>query len=1119
MILINLDNLIKTLNERQKKIYQLLEINQKKNGIAYLGAIRVLKDTMNPDRFHQAANSIRHIGALITRSKKRRKHSYESKQRNFSKKLKAELTEETQFLHQDIIKSIQDLIDRWQILQEYFVPIAHYSEKNFSEFEENFENFENILSELLKTSKDRKIILEYLLEIENPTQEHVDLLKNAILFPTDAHYFFIKLTSPDWFEILKDNNFFSNPSKKFSKHFTISSWPQANYLISTSHIKSKEVLEIFSDLKDFENFLVFRRLLQCILNMPIDTAKDSIKLINRWARNYMTTVELNFLKKFFIKLIKSSEFNEALKLLEVMFNFNYPKIKTENYPQYNKYSFLLDPKFDDTNQTILNIKDRDFQCKFIQILCRCLSGAIRSEIIKYVKMDEDIYGVKTQVNPELLLSREHSEILRQSIKTEPDFQESNNIVNILVNSIRDYSLALFSLDSKAFRKCIKLFLKFRWKIFTRLFLFMLDNFYDFLKADLSIILTRKELFKGTQCWHEYFHLLKNHFSKFTDDEKKVILNWIEEGPEFNVPEKSFSSKDEFEEFKSHFINSWRKIRLNPILDYLPKIFEKKFNTLLTEAKVLKDPDYLRKRTGVTIYNPGDSHLNDIKDMNIDDQINHLKNFKLDEDSFPFKGKEGLGRAYSIIVEENPSKYNKLIQDFKNIPTEYLSDIIDGFKNAMEKDNLTDLDLLINIFNGIIKFLESIEEMDIVYGIHFAIAQFIEVMLNKTSIETIIENQELIWTLNLRSLQTKMLDFKKYSDTQSYHNTPFSYYFYTLKGLIIDNMIVITNILHKNSKKGEEMPFLTQFHQLIDELLDPNLNEGELIRAILGYRLDSLLRINESWTQERLNLIFFDDKTKRSLWDVAWDSYILTHRFSVKRFALLKSQYKKAINRLKSTSPNFSFDGKQSLINHLINAYLIEVEDLDKNSLIEYLFLHSDSEIRKLVWQILSSFLEHINNIEDNEKRENISKRYFDLLNYRIKYLKEKGSIEYEDLLTELDPFGIIFSRILNLDKEHLMLLNDILELTEGSSGIFTGKILDKIKDSLEIDNSVVLEILNKLVSSKNQSIWLYERTSDVLFDIISTLKNKGISQQSKLIIKRIIEEMWKRGYHIFSELE
>ncbi|MCP6719437.1 MAG: hypothetical protein KJI71_04395 [Patescibacteria group bacterium] len=353
----------------------------------------------------------------------------------------------------------------------------------------------------------------------------------------------------------------------------------------------------------------------------------------------------------------------------------------------------------------------------------------------------------------------------------------------------------------------------------------------------------------------------------------------------------------------------------------------------------------------------------------------------------------MGRAYSILIKENPSKYITLIQDFKDIPNEYLSDIIDGFKDALYEGNLTNLDLLLNIFNDITKFLVSIEEKDIIYGIQFAVAQFIEVMLNKTSIKAIIENQELIWFLNWQSLQTNKLDYKKYSDSQRYHNTPLSHYLYTLKGLKFDNMIVLIDILHKNSNKGEEIPLLDQFYQIIHEILDPNLKEGELIRAILGYRLNSLLRINESWAQERLDLIFIDDKTKRSLWDVAWDCYILTHGFSVKIFTLLKSQYKKAINRLNSTSPNISFDGKQSLINHLINAYLIEVDDLDNDSLIEYLFLHSNSETRKLVWQILSSFLENINKIEDIEKRKNISKRYFDLLNYRIKYLKEKGSIE------------------------------------------------------------------------------------------------------------------------------
>ncbi len=1123
MILINFDNLIKTLNERQKKIYQMLEINQEKSAIAYLGAVRVLKDNMNPDRFHQAANSIRHIGALITRSKKKRKPFKKSKQKHFSRKLKVILTEEMQFLHQDIIKNIEDLIDRWQTLQDdYFIPIAHYSKKNFSEFEENFEDFEDILIELLKTSKDRKKILKQLLKIENPTQEHIDLLKNAILFPSDAHYFFIKLTSPNWLELLKNNNFFRDPPKEFSKHFTISSWPQANYLISISHIKSKEVLEIFSDLDDYENFLTFRRLLQCILNMPIEIAKDSIKLIIKWARNYMSTLELSFLKKLFIKLINSSEFNEALKLLEIMFNFSYPKIKTENFLHYNKYYFLLTSNLDGINQTILNIKDGNFQCKFIQILCKCLSEAIRSEIIKYIKISEDINGVKTQVNPELLLLREHSEILRQSIETEHDSLESNTIVHILINNIRDFTLALYSLDSEAFKKCVKSFLKYKWKTFTRLFLFMLDKHYDLLKADLSIILAKKELFEGKQCWHEYFHLLKNHFSEFTEDEKEIIFNWIKEDPDFTIPESSFTNNTEYKEYITHFNRIWRKRRLNPILDYLPEEIERKFNDLLTEAKKLKDPDYLRKRTGVSIYNPPDFHLNSIKDMNVDDQINHLKNFKPDNNFFPFSGKEGLGRAYALLIKDNPSKYNTLIQNFKDIPIEYLSDIIDGFKEAMNEGKLINHGLLLRIFNEIVKYIESLEptgQEGNVYRVQWVIAQFFKVMLVETPIETIIENLELIWSLNLHQMKTKTVDYEKYSDSQSYHITPFSHYFYTLKGLKLENLISLIEILHTNSKEGEEIPLLKQFYQIIDELLEPNLDEGELIRAIIGSRLNFFFSLNESWTQERLALIFIDDKNKRNLWDVAWDSYIINHRFSVERFSLLKPQYKKSIDRLKSTSPNISFDGKKGVINHVITAYLKEVENLDKDSLIEYLFIQSDTEIRKLTWQILSNFIEPIYKIEDNNQRENIFKRYYKLLNHRIVQLKEKSNIKYEDVLEELEPKGLIFSRIQRLEKDHLLLLNDILELTKGNSGIFTDEILGKIKESLEIDHSIVLEILNKLVSSKNQSIWLNERTSDMIFDIISTLKNKEISQQSELIIKRIVEAMWNRGFHKFSDFE
>ncbi len=58
---------IEILEPRQKKIYNLfLKIN-KLASQAYLGTIYTLKQEVNPDRFQQAANSIRHITGLISR--------------------------------------------------------------------------------------------------------------------------------------------------------------------------------------------------------------------------------------------------------------------------------------------------------------------------------------------------------------------------------------------------------------------------------------------------------------------------------------------------------------------------------------------------------------------------------------------------------------------------------------------------------------------------------------------------------------------------------------------------------------------------------------------------------------------------------------------------------------------------------------------------------------------------------------------------------------------------------------------------------------------------------------------------------------------------------------------
>jgi len=58
---------IENLEPRQKKIYNLLLKINKLASQAYLGTIFTIEQVENPDRFQQAANSIRHIIGLISR--------------------------------------------------------------------------------------------------------------------------------------------------------------------------------------------------------------------------------------------------------------------------------------------------------------------------------------------------------------------------------------------------------------------------------------------------------------------------------------------------------------------------------------------------------------------------------------------------------------------------------------------------------------------------------------------------------------------------------------------------------------------------------------------------------------------------------------------------------------------------------------------------------------------------------------------------------------------------------------------------------------------------------------------------------------------------------------------
>ncbi|MBD3212365.1 MAG: hypothetical protein GF311_07140 [Candidatus Lokiarchaeota archaeon] len=360
---------IENLEPRQKKIYFLLLKINKLASQAYLGTIFTLGQDENPDRFQQAANSIRHILGLISRDVniefdtteykmlidffnnilkcRDLQDRYEIEELNIKyinqkKKLKVKITDKPDVLPEIIQENISMLISEWNELNQFFIKTAHYYSETIDEalFYEQFRKFEFIILELFKSSTEIKNNLDDLMNVSEPNDDHIYLLIKYILKPADSHYFFTNLKKPKWFELLKNHNFFKEPKGLDPGSFMIHFFPQMNYLKNIASEKPDEVLQVLSNLQDTQTLILRRAIIECIKNLPIDYVTKTDKILKRITKSPDIALH-SILKEICLDLIENSEIDFLEKILKIMFSFKDTSQSSEDLLRFLLTAFNL----------------------------------------------------------------------------------------------------------------------------------------------------------------------------------------------------------------------------------------------------------------------------------------------------------------------------------------------------------------------------------------------------------------------------------------------------------------------------------------------------------------------------------------------------------------------------------------------------------------------------------------------------------------------------------------------------------------------------------------------------------------------------------------------------------
>ncbi|MHA1360456.1 MAG: hypothetical protein ACTSRC_20220 [Candidatus Helarchaeota archaeon] len=1084
----------------QKEIQIELTRLDSKAARAYEGALRALSYTDNPDRFTQAANSIRHIGAIITRLSNLPKEKKGTEKSGFKKKIEQVLIEDSQIVPLPPRKEIENLIKEWTKLHNYFTKISHYEiEIDEIEFHNNFSNLETILLYFLKPTKKTLDELDLILGKKIPSNEDLNKLKELLIHPRYVYHFFSQVSSPEWFIPLKEAGFFSSPPQAYyeqGKPLMLRSWPQVNYLKKISKVQPDEIIHIIKNNAKLNNPRVLGQLVDCLSLIPAEKGKKIVKLIKNWIKNLYSSFLTQKISKLSVKFCKEGEGDVALDLMK-----NLLEIKGRNP---DKIVEIIDPHHD--LRVIQGILNEDLPeilkkkpCETLEMLCDILFNQLKREGYNSAQ-DYDA-----------------STVWRSVIEDHPQNSTNIELLNILVDAIRDGFESLGKIKEDTFKKCYSILSKYRFFIFKRLKMHLMRIFPNLLSGEINELFSNKDSYEEPLLCYEFYHLLEQQYKGLPNELRKEIWEWITEGPDLEKFQINYRKKKGTMPSQSIIQSrkeNWQLRRLSAIKNDLDEEKRQLWEDLINRHG---EPEHLDFGFYVTssIGPLSPIEKQDLEKLSPSEIINYLKKWEPLERPDGVD-KWGLAREFEKIVVDDPSSFIEKIDEIKDLDLIFIYYFFSGLRGSIKSKIQFNWEPLILFCIEIMenkhyqKDISEIELFDGWVGVKRVMGWLLGDGLG-VAINLPIEFRNDIWKLIEKLIQDEdptLDDEKRYLHNFDYNNFAIN----TVRGIGFDliGSYAMWCARNLNSPNGDRLVQEVKIELL--KVLKPENEPVVSLRAVIGKYLTFLHGMNSQWVKNHLDLFFPNENKLRNHRRVLWEGYIKFSRLFRSTYIDLHSIYADLTEKL--VSPKISNSAKEHLAVHLLKAYLNELETLDENSLVHRFFERAPDEIKHHFMWAIGKMLETLEKSnETNDNKQLFIKLVKNLWNWRIERIMQKNGSSKKT--RELGLFGFWF---IKYQFESSWAIKQILTVLEMSNGDieFSSEVVNKLESYLGDYPLEVMKSLTLILKGTEKNILIYT-ASNKIEEFINKLKSKTIIPELKRAINDVVDLMIKNGKIEFKE--
>jgi len=751
--------------------------------------------------------------------------------------------------------------------------------------------------------------LNQLLKKPEPTQGDIDKLKKNVPNNLIAHrYFFDRLESPSWLDLLQTNGLFNHPPapEVDNEKGTIgySAWPQSHYLARMAPQAPEKVLNVMMGVPATDNIRIYEDFAVAAAAMPAELAaewseREAVRVNKPEGLFGLQPEKLSALMNH---LLQGEQVTAALGLARSLLEILPDPSPEKQDGNKDEHSWPPKPRARFSAWEYRRILDR-----MIPLLP---SAARIAAFDLFCDLLEKALTLSRNSSEEEAKAQDYSYIWHPHLEDKP---RGDHLKNILVPVVRDMAHAIADQDPTQVPALVEKLEKRPYEVFHRIVLDFLRRHPD--TALIAARLTDRRLFDARGTRHEYELLALEWFGKLQVEDQQKILKWIEAGPDddeaYKHHHKEWSGQEPSDAEIVQHKKRWQRDRLAPLHELLSSDWKQRYEGLIGE--VGKPERDVTENSRVEVWRGPTSPMTaaDFQSMSVQEIVTYLSSWEPTREPMS-PSRQGLGRELTETVHKAPIRFAPEVAKFKGLDPAYVRSLLEGIRQGISETKDLPWSEILSLCQWVANQPIVIEGRrvdkwndDPDWGwTRKTIAGLLGAGLEEDPSMIPFDLRGQVWSI-LEILTNDPDPSPVDEATRGEPLDPSHIAINSTRGeamqVVVRYALWVRRCLEKLPEGAqkiargfEEMP---EVRQVLEAHLDLAQDPSLAIRSVYGRWLPSLTYLDAEWTKNHVQAIFPHEEILRRYRDAAWDTYVVfCHPYSIV-FEVLQEEYRNAIEQL------------------------------------------------------------------------------------------------------------------------------------------------------------------------------------------------------------------------------